>query len=71
MNIGSHVHITPRNKKAKNKFINRMRSNPNGVIEQIKENRIFVVAEGQKECFWLGINGNQTPEDDQWQIELI
>jgi hypothetical protein len=57
--------VTPKSNKAKNRFCNLMGSNPDCVIEQIKENRVFLRSANGKNFFWVSVNN-----DPHWAIEF-
>ena len=57
--------VTPKSKKAKNRFSNLMESNPECIIEQNKGDRVFLRSLNGKSFFWVSLNN-----DSNWSIEL-
>lgn len=59
------VKVIPKSKKAKNKLINQMGSNPVCIVEQAKENGLlFLVSEHNRGTFmWVN-----TSNDENWEI---
>lgn len=57
--------VTPKSKKAKNRFANLMGNNPDCVIEQIKENRVFLRSANGKNFFWVNIQN-----DTNWSVDF-
>jgi hypothetical protein len=57
--------VTPKSNKAKNRFANLMESNPDCVIEQIKENRVFLRSANGKNFFWVNVQN-----DPNWSVEF-
>ena len=57
--------VTPKSKKAKNRFANLMDNNPDCVIEQIKENRVFLRSANGRNFFWVNIQN-----DPNWDVEF-
>ena len=59
------VFVTPKSKKAKNRFCNLMESESECIVEQNKGNRIFLRSLNGKNFFWVNINS-----DSDWEIEF-
>jgi hypothetical protein len=57
--------VTPKSKKAKNRFANLMDSNPECVVEQNKGNRFFLRSTNGKNFFWVSINN-----DTDWSVDF-
>jgi hypothetical protein len=57
--------VVPKSKKAKNRFANLMDNNPDCVIEQIKENRVFLRSANGRNFFWVNIQN-----DPNWDVEF-
>ena len=57
--------VVPKSKKAKNRFANLMDNNPDCVIEQIKENRVFLRSANGRNFFWVNIQN-----DTDWSVEF-
>lgn len=57
--------VTPKSKKAKNRFSNLMQSNPECIIEQNKGDRVFLTSINGKNHFWVNLFN-----DENWSIEL-
>ena len=57
--------VTPKSKKAKNRFANLMQQNPECIVEQLKGNRVFLRSINGKNFFWVNI---QT--DTDWSVEF-
>lgn len=57
--------VTPKSKKAKNRFSNLMQSNPECIIEQNKGDRVFLRSLNGKNFFWVNLFN-----DSDWSIEL-
>lgn len=57
--------VTPKSKKAKNRFANLMESEPMCFVEQDKGNRFFLRSANAKYFFWVDMNN-----DPNWQIEF-
>jgi len=57
--------VTPKTKKAKNRFHNIMDSCDEVIIEQNKGNKVFVTSSNRKNHFWVNLN-----QDPDWDIEL-
>lgn len=57
--------VTPKSNKAKNRFANLMNHNPECVVEQIKENRVFLRSINNRNFFWVSITN-----DNDWMIDF-
>lgn len=57
--------VTPKSKKARNRFCNLMNSESECVIEQNKGNRVFLRSLNGKNFFWVNLLNNT-----DWSIEL-
>ena len=57
--------VSPKSKKAKNRFANKMNSNPECIVEQIKDNRAFLRSHNGRNFFWVDINN-----DAHWGVVL-
>ena len=59
------VFVTPKSRKARNRFANLMDSNPECIVEQHVNNRLFLRSVNDKNFFWVNIN-----QDSDWEVEL-
>lgn len=57
--------VTPKSKKAKNRFANLMNHNPECVVEQINGNRVFLRSINNRNFFWVSIIN-----DNDWMIDF-
>ncbi len=57
--------VTPKSKKAKNRFANLMDSNEECIIEQNKGDRLFLTSANGKNHFWVNLTS-----DSDWIVEL-
>ena len=57
--------VTPKSNKAKNRFANLMNSNPECIVEQIKENRVFLRSHNGKNFFWVDVKN-----DPHWSVDF-
>jgi hypothetical protein len=57
--------LKPLSNKAKNRFANVMGSNPNVVVEQVRDDAIFVVSANRAYSAWI-----KTPLNADWAFEL-
>jgi hypothetical protein len=57
--------VTPKSKKAKNRFANLMENNPECVVEQSKGNRFFLRSINGRNFFWVSINN-----DSDWSVDF-
>ena len=57
--------VTPKSKKARNRFCNLMNQESECVIEQNKGNRVFLRSLNGKNFFWVNLLNNT-----DWSIEL-
>ena len=57
--------VTPKSKKAKNRFANLMDSCDEVIIEQNQSDKVFVTSLNRKNHFWIKL-----VQDPDWDIEL-
>jgi len=57
--------VSPKSKKAKNRFANLMQSNPECIIEQNKGDRVFLTSANNKNHFWVSLT-----DDKDWEVEF-
>ena len=57
--------VSPKSKKAKNRFCNLMQSESECIVEQNKGDRVFLRSLNGKNFFWVNINS-----DSDWEIEF-
>ncbi len=57
--------VTPKSKKAHNRFANLMNRESECIVEQQKGDRVFLRSLNGKNFFWVNINS-----DSDWSIEL-
>jgi len=57
--------VTPKSKKAKNRFSNLMDSNSECIIEQRKDTEVFLTSMNGKNHFWVSLN-----HDKDWDLDL-
>jgi hypothetical protein len=57
--------VTPKSKKAKNRFANLMDSCDEVIIEQNQSDKVFVTSFNRKNHFWINLN-----QDKDWAIEF-
>jgi hypothetical protein len=57
--------VTPKSKKAKNRFCNLMESESECIVEQQKGDRVFLRSLNGKNFFWVNLNN-----DSDWEIEF-
>ena len=57
--------VTPKSKKAKNRFSNLMQNQPECFIEQDKGDRVFLTSANGKNHFWVSLI-----DDKDWSIEI-
>lgn len=57
--------VTPKSKKAKNRFANLMDSIDEVIVEQDKISKVFVTSVNRKNHFWVNLNN-----DPDWDIEF-
>ena len=57
--------VTPKSNKAKNRFANVMGSNPDCIIEQTKENEVFLRSTNGKYFFWVNVKN-----DSNWSVDF-
>ena len=57
--------VSPKSKKAKNRFANLMDSNEECIVEQNKGDRLFLTSMNGKNHFWVNINN-----DKDWEVDF-
>lgn len=57
--------VTPKSRKAKNRFANLMDSVDEVIIEQQKETEVFLTSANGKNHFWVSLKG-----DKDWEIDF-
>lgn len=57
--------VSPKSKKAKNRFFNLMESNSECIIEQHLSDKVFLTSNNGKNHFWVSLIN-----DKDWNIEL-
>ena len=57
------INVSPRTKRARNRFINQMDSLHACVVEQRKDGKVFLASINGKYFFWINENG-----DDHWEV---
>ena len=57
--------VIPKSKKAKNRFANMMENNDECIVEQHKEDKVFLASMNRKYFFWVKLNN-----DKDWQVEF-
>ena len=57
--------VTPKSKKAKNRFANLMNNDSECIIEQDKGDRVFLTSINGKNHFWVSLTN-----DKDWEVEL-
>jgi len=57
--------VFPKSKKAKNRLANLMDGNDECIIEQHKNNEVFLASMNQKYFFWVNLSN-----DPDWQVDL-
>jgi hypothetical protein len=57
--------VTPKSKKAKNRFANLMNCIDKVIIEQNKGDKVFVTSANGKNHFWVSLS-----QDKDWDIEF-
>jgi hypothetical protein len=57
--------VTPKSKKAKNRFANLMGGIEECFVEQLKGNRVFLRSQNGKNFFWVNIQN-----DSDWSVEF-
>ena len=57
--------VIPKSKKAKNRFSNMMENNDECIVEQHKEDKVFLASMNKKYFFWVNLNN-----DKDWQVEF-
>jgi hypothetical protein len=61
----STAFVTPKSKKAKNRFFNLMDEIDECIIEQNKGDRVFLTSINGKNHFWVNLNN-----DPDWSVEF-
>jgi predicted nucleic acid-binding Zn finger protein len=59
------IFVTPKSKKAKNRFFNLMNEESECIIEQNKGDRLFLRSLNGKNFFWVNLTS-----DSDWIVEL-
>jgi predicted nucleic acid-binding Zn finger protein len=57
--------VTPKSKKAQNRFCNLMNQNNECIVEQHRGDKVFLTSANGKYHFWANLN-----HDKDWNIEL-
>ena len=57
--------VVPKSKKAKNRFANLMNSNPECIVEQINNNRVFLRSANGRNFFWVNVQN-----DTDWAVDF-
>lgn len=57
--------VTPKSKKAKNRFANMLQNDSECIVEQHKGDRVFLASMNQKYFFWVNLNN-----DPDWIVEF-
>ena len=57
--------VTPKSNKARNRFANLMQSESECIVEQIKDNRVFLRSTNNRNFFWVNLQN-----DTDWKIEM-
>ncbi len=57
--------VIPKSKKAKNRFANLMDNDDMCIIEQHKDNKVFLTSANGRNHFWVSLTG-----DTDWEVEL-
>lgn len=57
--------VTPKSRKAKNRFANLMDSDEMCIIEQQKETEVFLTSANGRNHFWVSLKG-----DKDWEVEI-
>ena len=57
--------VTPKSKKAKNRFANLMDNDDMCIIEQRKGDRLFLTSMNERNHFWVSLIG-----DSDWEVEI-
>lgn len=57
--------VSPKSKKAKNRFANKMKHNPECIVEQFKRDRFFLRSINNEHHFWVSINN-----DTDWVVDF-
>ena len=57
--------VTPKSKKAKNRFANLMEGIEECFVEQLKGNWVFLRSQNGRNFFWVSVNN-----DPDWSVEF-
>ena len=57
--------VTPKSKKAKNRFANLMGQIDECIVEQMKGTKVFLRSMNGKYFFWVNVNN-----DDNWIVDM-
>jgi hypothetical protein len=57
--------VTPKSNKARNRFANLMDKNPECIVEQVVNNRVFLRSHNGRNFFWVSINN-----DTDWSVDF-
>jgi hypothetical protein len=57
--------VTPKSRKAKNRFANLMDNDEMCFIEQLKQTEVFLTSRNGKNHFWVSLKG-----DKDWEIDF-
>jgi hypothetical protein len=57
--------VTPKSKKAKNRFANLMNQEETCIIEQHKGHKVFLTSMNRRYHFWANLDN-----DSDWMVEL-
>lgn len=58
--------VTPKSKKAQNRFCNLMNRNSECIVEQHQGNKVFLTSANGKNHFWVHL-----ANDDNWALESV
>jgi hypothetical protein len=61
----STAFVSPKSKKARNRFCNLMNQESECIVEQNQGNRVFLRSLNGKNFFWVNLHN-----DSDWEIEL-
>ena len=57
--------VTPKSRKAINRFANMLQNDSECILEQHKGDRVFLASKNQKYFFWVNLNN-----DPDWIVEF-
>jgi hypothetical protein len=57
--------VTPKSNKARNRFANLMDKNPECIVEQVVNNRVFLRSHNGRNFFWVNIQN-----DTDWAVDF-